>query len=146
MNCCCFKSFKTILTLSWLISFIGDDILWIEQKWKSECDDMDKTLSDAKASAGKMTVHDDPDTKHAGMVKRWEVIDATAKDWIKKLEDMVGVWKKQAETAEKVTAAIAAGPGGGAPDQEMKLEDLEKHLDNLKQMFIEKQKMMEQAR
>ena len=26
----------------------------------------------------------------------------------------------------------------------MKLEDLEKHLDLLKQMFIEKQKMMEQ--
>jgi hypothetical protein len=51
------------------------------------------------------------------------------------------VWKKQAETAAKVTAAIGAKPEAGAP--EMKLEDLEKHLDALKQMFIEKQKMMD---
>ena len=39
-------------------------------------------------------------------------------------------------------AAIASKPS--ADGQEMKLEDLEKHLDLLKQMFIEKQKMMEQ--
>ena len=39
-------------------------------------------------------------------------------------------------------AAIASKPS--ADGQEMKLEDLEKHLDMLKQMFIEKQKMMEQ--
>ncbi len=46
----------------------------------------------------------------------------------------------------QVTAAIAAGPdaGGGGGGGEMKLEDLEKHLESLKAMFIEKQKMMEQ--
>ena len=54
---------------------------------------------------------------------------------------MAEVWKKQTETAAKVTAAIASKPSAGEP--EMKLEDLEKHLDALKQMFIEKQKMME---
>ena len=52
----------------------------------------------------------------------------------------------QADTAAKVTAAISAKPAEeGAPAPEMKLEDLEKHLDALKQMFIEKQKMMEQV-
>jgi hypothetical protein len=54
---------------------------------------------------------------------------------------MVEVWQKQADTAAKVTAAIAAKPEAG--QAEMKLEDLEKHLDALKQMFIEKQKMMD---
>ena len=39
-----------------------------------------------------------------------------------------------------MTAAIAAPQGAGA---EMKLEDLEAHLNALKQMFIDKQKMME---
>ena len=54
-------------------------------------------------------------------------IDATCDDWIAKLKSMVEVWKKQAETAEKVQAAIAAGPAteGGAPPPEMSLEDLE---------------------
>ena len=103
---------------------------------------MRKTLEDAYASACKMTLHDEPDAKHAACMKRWEVIDATAKDWIKKINDMVAVWRKQEETAQKVTAAISAPSGGeGGP---MKLEDLEKHLDALKQMFIEKQKMMDQ--
>ena len=42
----------------------------------------------------------------------------------------------------QVQAAISSKPS--ADGGEMKLEDLEKHLDMLKQMFIEKQKMMEQ--
>jgi len=42
----------------------------------------------------------------------------------------------------QVTAAIAAGPEAATED--MKLEDLEKHLESLKKMFIEKQKMMDQ--
>lgn len=88
-----------------------------------------------------MTLHDDCDAKTAAFTKRWVVIDATSKEWIDKLTKMVDVWKKQAETAAKVTAAIAAKPEAGGA--EMKLEDLEKHLDALKQMFIEKQKMME---
>ena len=41
-------------------------------------------------------------------------------------------------TADKVTAAISAPAAS-----EMKLEDLEAHLNSLKQMFIEKQKMMD---
>jgi len=63
-------------------------------------------LADADSSAKKMTVHDDPDTKHAGMTKRWEAIDAAAKDWIQQLQSMVDVWKKQAETAQKVNIRL----------------------------------------
>ena len=49
-----------------------------------------------------MTLHDDADTKYAAYKKRWVVIDATAKEWMEKLQSMVTVWKKQAETVEKV--------------------------------------------
>ncbi len=113
------------------------------QSWKSESENMKKILGDAHAQAQKMTLHDEPDQKHEACIKKWEVVDQTAADWIAKLQSMVDVWQKQAETAQKVTAAIAANP-----DQEqtgeMKLEDLEKHLDSLRQMFIEKQKMMQE--
>ena len=111
------------------------------QKWQEDAVAMRALLKEADEAAKKMTLHDDADAKHDAFVKRWAVIDATSKDWIVKLEKMVEVWKKQADTAAKVSAAIAAKPEGGAP--EMKLEDLEKHLDALKQMFIEKQKMMD---
>jgi hypothetical protein len=53
-----------------------------------------------------MTLHDDADTKYTAFKKRWEVIDATAKDWMDKLQSMVTVWQKQAETVEKVSALI----------------------------------------
>jgi hypothetical protein len=49
-----------------------------------------------------MTLHDDADTKYAAFKKRWVVIEATAKDWMEKLQAMVNVWQKQAETVEKV--------------------------------------------
>lgn len=110
-------------------------------KWKKESEDMKALLEEAYKAALKMTLHDDADTKYAAFIKRWAVIDETAKEWVGKLDSMVVVWKKQAETVEKVQAAISAKPS--ADGGEMKLEDLEKHLDLLKQMFIEKQKMME---
>jgi len=112
------------------------------KKWQTEGADMKKTLEEANAAAQKMTLHEDADVKYAAYTKRLAVIEATSKEWIEKLEKMVEVWQKQADTAAKVSAAIAAKPsaeGGG----EMKLEELEKHLDALKQMFIEKQKMMD---
>jgi len=116
------------------------------KNWKTEAEEMKVVLDHSHESAQKMTSHADADAKYAAYKKRWEVIDVTAKDWIVKYEKMVEVWKKQAETAEKVTAAISAKPapteGGAAP--EMKLEDLEKHLNALKEMFIQKQAMMEE--
>lgn len=120
----------------------AEDILAEVQKWQVECDEMSKLLEDGNAAAQKMTLHAEADEKYAAHKKRWTAIDATSKEWMKKLDAMVVVWKKQAETAEKVQAAIAAKPDAEAPV--MKLEDLERHLDALKQMFIEKQKMMEE--
>jgi len=125
----------------------ANDALEDAKIWKTESEEMNTVLEKSKEQAQKMTSHADADSKYEAFKKRWTVIDATAKDWIGKYEKMVEVWKKQAETAAKVTAAIAApkgdpekGGGGG----EMKLEDLEGHLNALKEMFIQKQKMMEE--
>jgi len=112
-------------------------------QWQADAVTMKKVIDEANAAAQKMTLHEDADAKYAAFCKRWVVIDATSKEWIGKLDKMVEVWKKQADTAAKVTAAIAAKPSAEGGGGEMKIEDLEKHLDALKQMFIEKQKMME---
>merc|ERR1712088_837239 len=123
----------------------ANDALEDAKIWKTESEEMNTVLEKSKEQAQKMTSHADADSKYEAFKKRWTVIDATAKDWIGKYEKMVEVWKKQAETAAKVTAAIAAPKGdpekGGG---EMKLEDLEGHLNALKEMFIQKQKMMEE--
>ena len=81
------------------------------QAWKEEAEEMNKILEHSNGEAQKMTAHADADMKYAAYKKRWVIIDETAKDWFAKYEKMVEVWKKQAETAAKVTAAIAAPKG-----------------------------------
>jgi len=85
-----------------------------------------------------MSMHDEADRVYAVNCKKWEAVAAAIKDWISKMEALVKMWESQAATADKVTAAISAPAAS-----EMKLEDLEAHLNSLKQMFIEKQKMMD---
>ena len=103
---------------------------------------MKMIIDDGYEKAKKMTSHDEPDQTYASSIKKWSDIEKTCTEWITKLESMVAVWQKQAETAQKVTAAIAATPNDNS-SSEMKLEDLEAHLNSLRQMFIDKQKMME---
>jgi len=117
------------------------DLLTDLKNWREETESIKKTIDDGYENAKKMSSHDEPDQTYATCIKRWNEIKTTCEDWIAKLESMVNVWQKQAETAQKVTAAIAATPND-ASTSEMKLEDLEEHLNSLRQMFIDKQKMM----
>jgi len=103
------------------------------------CTSMKKIIDDGIASAQKMTLHDEADKQYAASVAQWTEVNKMAGDWIKRMEGLVEMWQKQAATADKVTAAISA-----PATSDMKLEDLETHLNSLKQMFIEKQKMMDQ--
>jgi len=107
--------------------------------FQETCGTMRKTIDDGIASAQKMTLHDEADKQYANSVAQWTEVNKMAGDWIKRMEGLVETWRKQAETAEKVSAAISA-----PATSDMKLEDLETHLNSLKQMFIEKQKMMDQ--
>lgn len=118
------------------------DLLTDAKNWKAETESMKLIIDDGYEKAKKMTSHDEPDQTYASSIEKWAVIDAISKEWISKLESMVAVWQKQAETAQKVTAAIAATPNDSSTS-DMKLEDLEQHLNSLRQMFIDKQKMMD---
>lgn len=108
------------------------------KQWQTESASMKQVLDNGNAAAQKMTMHDEADKTYAENVKKWEAVDKCIKDWITKMEALVKTWTDQAATADKVTAALA-DPAAS----DMKLEDLEAHLNSLKQMFIEKQKMMD---
>merc|ERR1712203_520838 len=81
--------------------------------WKAESEAIKTVLDNGNASAQKMTTHGEADKVYAANIKRWEGVD-------------------------KVTNAIS-DPSAS----DMKLEDLEAHLNSLKEMFIQKQKMMD---
>merc|ERR1719445_3029162 len=108
------------------------------KQWQTESASMKQVLDNGNAAAQKMTMHDEADKTYAENVKKWEAVDKCIKDWITKMEALVKTWTDQAATADKVTAALADPTAS-----DMKLEDLEAHLNSLKQMFIEKQKMMD---
>jgi len=131
------KGLKKPSNLNEAIELLADS-----KNWKAETESMKMIIDDGYEKAKKMTSHDEPDQTYASSIKKWSDIEKTCTEWITKLESMVAVWQKQAETAQKVTAAIAATPNDNS-SSEMKLEDLEAHLNSLRQMFIDKQKMME---
>jgi len=106
--------------------------------WQVESSNIKQILDHGNAAAQKMSMHDEADKAYAENLKRWEAVDKCIKDWIAKMESLVKMWTDQAATADKVTAALADPTAS-----DMKLEDLEAHLNSLKQMFIEKQKMMD---
>merc|ERR1711902_158782 len=109
-----------------------------EKHWKAESEAIKTVLDNGNASAQKMTTHGEADKQYAANVKRWEGVDKAIKEWITKMEALVKMWEDQAATADKVTNAIS-DPSAS----DMKLEDLEAHLNSLKEMFIQKQKMMD---
>merc|ERR1711915_844183 len=116
----------------------ANTILGDLKKWQEESEKMKKTLDNGNEAAHKMTMHEEADRVYAANCKKWEAVSASIKDLITKMEAIVKTWESQAATADKVTAALSAPAAS-----DMKLEDLEAHLNSLKQMFIEKQKMMD---
>ena len=68
--------------------------------WKEMCEKVDITLESGKASAQKMTLHDEQDKLYTGMKARWTEVDKSCKEWTKKLEELSGMWTKQ--TGEKL--------------------------------------------
>merc|ERR1712142_185033 len=94
--------------------------------WKEMCEKVDKTLEAGKASAQKMTLHDE--------------VDKSCKEWTKKLEELSGMWTKQTEMLNKVTSTMVTGDT--APGEQVNLNELDAQMEQIKEMFVKKQEMM----
>lgn len=116
----------------------GKELLAETKHWKAESEAIKTVIDNGNASAQKMTTHGEADKVYASNGKRLEVVDKAILEWIGKMEKLMKMWEDQAATADKVTNAIS-DPSAS----DMKLEDLEAHLNSLKAMFVEKQKMMD---
>jgi len=108
------------------------------KKWQEESQSMKTVIDNGNAAAQKMATHGEADRVYAENTKRWEVVDKAIKDWVGKMVALIKMWDEQAATADKVTHALSDAGGS-----DMKIEDLEEHLNKMKTMFIEKQKMMD---
>merc|ERR1712096_386207 len=108
--------------------------------WKEMCEKVDKTLESGKASAQKMTLHDEQDELYTDMKARWTEVDKSCKEWAKKLEELSGMWTKQTEMLNKVTSTMVTGDT--APGEQVNLNELDAQMEQIKEMFVKKQEMM----
>jgi len=108
--------------------------------WREKCDKIIQSLDKGKASAGKMTLHDEEDKEYDVMKVRWTEVDKSCTEWTKKLEELSSMWGKQTEMLNKVTDTMVTG-GGGAGEQ-VNLNDLDQQMEAIKDMFVKKQEMM----
>ena len=63
--------------------------------WREMTDKVNTTLEAGKASADKMTLHEEQDKLYTEMRARWVEVDKSCKEWSVKLDELAGMWTKQ---------------------------------------------------
>jgi len=110
--------------------------------WREMTAKICTTLESGKASADKMTLHEEQDKLYASMKARWVEVDKSCKEWSVKLDELAGMWTKQTEMLNKVTSTMVAGDGQQGAGEQVNLNELDAQMEQIKDMFVKKQEMM----
>merc|ERR1711981_498596 len=101
-----------------------------------------KVLNDAAAAANKMTTHKEADDEVAGLKGRYEKVKAVSDEWMKKVDTLVKEWKLLDNTVTELNSWVAKDRGAEG-EQQFSLEKMESPLGELKNIFKEKEKLVE---
>ena len=101
-----------------------------------------KVLNDASAAANKMTTHKEADDEVAGLKERYEKVKAVSDEWMKKVDTLVKEWKLLDNTVTELNSWVAKDRGAEG-EQQFSLEKMESTLGELKNIFKEKEKLVE---
>jgi soluble cytochrome b562 len=101
-----------------------------------------KVLNDAAAAANKMTTHKEADDEVAGLKGRYEKVKAVSDEWMKKVDTLVKEWKLLDNTVTELNSWVAKDRGAEG-EQQFSLEKMESTLGELKNIFKEKEKLVE---
>jgi len=110
--------------------------------WREGTDKVNTTLESGKASADKVTLHEEQDKQYTDMRARWVEVDKSCKDWSVKLDELAGMWTKQTEMLNKVTSTMVTGDGAEGAGEQVNLNELDSQMEQIKDMFVKKQEMM----
>ena len=101
-----------------------------------------KILTDAEAAANKMTTHKEADSEVAELKERYAKVKAVSDEWLKKVDTLVKEWKLLDNTVTELNSWVAKDRGAEG-EQQFSLEKMESTLGELKNIFKEKEKMVE---
>merc|ERR1711863_61505 len=106
------------------------------------CQDHLKVLETANAAAQKMTTHKEADAEVAAMRERYAKVKAVADEWVKKVDTLVKEWALLDNTVTELNAWVAKDKTSDGENQ-FSLEKMESTLGELKNIFKEKEKLVE---
>merc|ERR1711978_58435 len=110
--------------------------------FEKNCVNFLKVLESANAAAQKMTTHAEADAEVAGLRERYTKVKATSDTWVKKLEVLVKECVLLDNTVTELNSWVAKDKSAEGENQ-FSLEKMESTLGELKNIFKQKEKLVE---
>merc|ERR1712106_669711 len=101
-----------------------------------------KILDDAAQASLKMTTHKEADDEVAALRERYAKVKAISDTWMQKCDTLVKEWQLLDNTVTELNSWVAADRGAEG-EQNFSLEKMESTLGELKNIFKEKEKLVE---
>ena len=110
--------------------------------FEKNCVNFLKVLESAKAAAQKMTTHAEADAEVAGLKERYDKVKAVSDTWVKKVDVLVKEWVLLDNTVTELNSWVAKDKSAEGENQ-FSLEKMESTLGELKNIFKQKEKLVE---
>merc|ERR1711963_737054 len=101
-----------------------------------------KILENAEGAANKMTTHKEADVEVAELKERYKKVKEVSDEWMKKADTLVKEWKLLDNTVNELNSWVAKDRGAET-EQQFSLEKMESTLGELKNIFKEKERLVE---
>jgi len=106
------------------------------------CLDHMKLLEAAESAAKKMTTHKEADIEVAALKERYQKVKSVSDTWVKKVDTLVKEWQLLDNTVTELNNWVAKDKTQEGENQ-FSLEKMESTLGELKNIFKEKEKLVE---
>merc|ERR1719410_852376 len=123
-----------------------DQVKALDDKVKTfekNCVNFLKVLEAAKSAAQKMTTHAEADAEVAGLKERYDKVKSVSDTWVKKVDVLVKEWVLLDNTVTELNSWVAKDKSAEGENQ-FSLEKMESTLGELKNIFKQKEKLVDQ--
>merc|ERR1712029_187431 len=101
-----------------------------------------KVLLNAETAANKMTTHKEADDEVKALKERYAKVKTVSDEWMKKADTLVKEWKLLDNTVNELNSWVAKDRGPES-EQNFSLEKMESTLGELKNIFKEKERLVD---
>merc|ERR1712038_2251176 len=122
-----------------------DEVKALNEKvttFDKSCVNYMKVLEAAKGAAQKMTTHKEADDEVSALGERFDKVKAVSETWVKKCEVLVKEWVLLDNTVTELNSWVAKDKSAEGENQ-FSLEKMESTLGELKNIFKQKEKLVE---